>query len=308
MKKLLIVFFIFGIFMLYCFQTYVRAPEGVAYPVEISYTSGESVSAFVQKLHDGKVIKNTQVFRILLILKGYDRTLKPNIYVFEERAHMFNVARKLGTDSRQAKGIKVVIPEGSTNIDIAVRLSYAFPNMTLDEVENAPEGYFFPDTYFFSVNSTEKEILAKLRDTFNRKTKALFVDKTEQEIKDIVIMASILEKEGRTKEERHVISGILLKRLSIGMPLQVDATFLYTLGKGSSELSIADLEKDSPYNTYTRTGLPIGPINNPGIETIEAVLNPTASPYLFYLHDNTGLVHYGKNFEEHKKNKALYLN
>jgi UPF0755 protein len=286
MKKFLVLFVVFDIFVLYCFQTYIRAPQDTIYPIEVSYAPGESVGQFVQKIHDAKVIKSSEVFKILLVLQGYDRTLKPNMYVFEQAENVFNVVRKIGTDSRQAKGIKVVIPEGSTNLDIAARLSYAFPNITFVEVKNSPEGYFFPDTYFFSVNSTEADIITKLKATFDQKTQILFEGKTEQEKKDTIIMASILEKEGRTKEERHVISGILTKRLSLGMPLQVDATFLYTLGKGSSELSIADLQKDSPYNTYTRTGLPIGPINNPGIETIEAALNPTTSPYLFYLHSN----------------------
>ncbi len=114
----------------------------------------------------------------------------------------------------------MVIPEGSTNQQIAVRLGYAFPDKDFSLIEEAPEGYFFPDTYFFSVNSTAEDIIAKLKKTFEEKTKVLFEGKTPQEITDTVILASILEKEGRTTEERHLIAGILLKRLSINMPLQ----------------------------------------------------------------------------------------
>jgi UPF0755 protein len=104
-----------------------------------------------------------------------------------------------------------------------------------------------------------------------------------------------------------IIAGIVKKRLELGMPLQVDATLEYERGKGSSDLTIKDLQADSPYNTYTNKGLPPTPISNPGTVALLAALHPKQTPYLYYLTDAKGNFHYAKTFEEHKRNKALYL-
>jgi UPF0755 protein len=103
------------------------------------------------------------------------------------------------------------------------------------------------------------------------------------------------------------IAGILWKRIEMGMPLQVDATLEYERGLGSAELTLDDLRTDTPYNTYTRKGLPPTPIANPGSVALSAALNPTASPYLFYLTGDDGTFHYAKDFEEHKRNKERYI-
>jgi UPF0755 protein len=120
-------------------------------------------------------------------------------------------------------------------------------------------------------------------------------------------MASLLEKEARNATEAKTVAGILWKRISLGKPLQVDAPFLYVLGKTSAQLTTRDLTKDGPYNTYTRKGLPVGPIGNPGIAMIQAALNPIASQYLYYLHDRNGVIHYAKTYEGHLQNKKKYL-
>ncbi len=104
-----------------------------------------------------------------------------------------------------------------------------------------------------------------------------------------------------------MIAGILLNRLEKGMLLQVDAPFVYLLGKESKDLTVEDLKLDNPYNTYVYKGLPPGPIGNPGLQAIEAALSPTQNEYLFYLHDNDGDIHYAKTFAEHVKNKKNYL-
>ena len=124
---------------------------------------------------------------------------------------------------------------------------------------------------------------------------------------EIVTMASIIEEEARGVEDQHIVSGILWKRFDVGMALQVDATFAYTLGKTSHELTNDDLQKDSPYNTYTRTGLPPTPISNPGRSALEAALSPAATPYWYYLTGLDGITYFAETFEDHKKNKERYL-
>jgi UPF0755 protein len=120
-------------------------------------------------------------------------------------------------------------------------------------------------------------------------------------------MASILEAEARTTETRKIISGILWKRMEIGMPLQVDAPFQYIIGKNTFQLTTNDLKFDSPYNTYKYKGLPPGPIGNPGLDAISATVNPIKTNYLYYLSDVRGNMHYAKTFAEHVINKEKYL-
>ena len=121
-------------------------------------------------------------------------------------------------------------------------------------------------------------------------------------------MASLIEEETRTQEERPTVAGILWKRLDIDMPLQVDATFSYINGKNTFELTLDDIADDtSPYNTYAHKGLPPGPISNPGLDSIVAALYPKENPYLYYLADLSGTTHYSRTFDEHKEKKFRYL-
>ena len=118
-------------------------------------------------------------------------------------------------------------------------------------------------------------------------------------------MASILEKEARKLETRKVIAGILWKRIEIGMPLQVDAVFGYIHATSTYSPTFEDLEVDSPYNTYTNRGLPPGPIGNPGLESIRAALEPTKTPYLYYLTGKDGFMYYAKTFDQHVANRRF---
>jgi len=170
-------------------------------------------------------------------------------------------------------------------------------------------GYLFPDTYSFSPSVTPEQVIEALKRNFENKTKRLEQDflKSTRKKEDLVIMASIIEKEASGENDAPVISGILWKRLDRGIALQVDAPFLFLLGKKSSELTIKDLAIKSPYNTYINKGLPPTPISNPGLSAIEAALKPVDSPYFYYLHGNDGIVRYAKTFDEHKANIQKYL-
>lgn len=120
-------------------------------------------------------------------------------------------------------------------------------------------------------------------------------------------MASILEGEARGREEMEIIAGILWRRIEIGMPLQVDTTFLYVNGKNTFTLTQADLKIDSPYNTYLYRGLPPTPISNPGLTAIRAALNPQPTPYLYFLTGRDGLMYYSRTHDEHVQKKTRYL-
>ena len=171
------------------------------------------------------------------------------------------------------------------------------------------EGFLFPDTYFFLPNIEPSQVVRETQDVFTEKLLGL-KDKLENSgktLEDIVIMASIIEKEAITLEDKKLVSGILWTRIEIGMALQVDAPFIYERNRNTFQLTTEELREDSPYNTYTNRGLTPTAIANPGLDSIIAALEPTESEYLFYLSDMDGNIHYAETFNGHKINKAKYI-
>jgi UPF0755 protein len=188
--------------------------------------------------------------------------------------------------------------------------NYNFLNKEiLSTLEYPLEGYLYPDTYFVdSMNFKSEQLIKKMLDNFEKKFETLkdIFKNQERSMHEIITMASILQKEVRTKKDYQIVAGILWKRLDSGWHLGADATILYATKK--KNLDIADLDIDSPYNTRRYTGMPPGPICNPDIEHIKAALTPTESEYWYYLTTlDTGEVIYAKTNEEHNKNKAKYL-
>ncbi len=167
------------------------------------------------------------------------------------------------------------------------------------------EGYLFPDTYRVWKDQLPLGIVLKQLNEFSNKTQGFAEQATSQgrTLHEVVILASIIEKEGRNSEERRQIARIFLNRLKIGMRLQSDATVNYVTGHGRARPTLEDLEFASPYNTYQNIGLPPGPICNPSKDALDAALNPADNDYYFYLHDDAGNIYYGHNAEEHKLNR-----
>lgn len=173
------------------------------------------------------------------------------------------------------------------------------------------EGFLFPDSYLFDPEETSEGIARAMLDTFDQKFKPEWyeaVQRQGQTVHQTVIMASILEKEVPILEEKKIVSGILWKRLALGMPLQVDATVNYATGKSLPAVTYEDLKTESPYNTYRYQGLPPGPISNPGKESLEAAVFPEPSEYWFYLsRQDTGQTIFSKTYRQHTLAKARYL-
>lgn len=171
------------------------------------------------------------------------------------------------------------------------------------------EGYLFPDTYRLAKGESLEEIVKRILENFGKKVNPLRAEIASQgkSIFEIVTMASILEKEVASFEDRRLVSGILWKRLEAGIPLQVDATITYITGKKTTSISKKETEIDSPYNTYKYPGLPRGPISNPGLESIMAALYPKESDYWYYLSAPDGTTIFSRTLEEHNNAKAKYL-
>lgn len=315
-KILIYMLVIFTLIMLtgaYFFYVFFVGSSSVFGEGKIVYIEkGQALSRISDNLEDEGVTFFSKLLTITIILQGGENKVVSGQYLFEKKEGIFAVAKRITTGDFQIKPVKITIPEGFTKEQIVSRIKdriKIFDEVKFLELAKNSEGYLFPETYFLMPDVTAEDALKTFSKTFDEEIAKIknSISFSKNTFEEIVKMASILEKEVRTSDEKKVVSGILWKRIEIGMPLQVDATLTYERGKTSAELSIDDLEKNSPYNTYTNKGLPPTPISNPGIDSISAAANPVPSPYLFFLTDKDGNVHYGKNFEEHKANKAKYL-
>lgn len=271
-------------------------PKNAPDTYTLSVEKGDTLHSVVDKLVFADAIRSKTLFIIYARVLGNERTIIPGEYVFTKPTIVYYYALRVMGGMFGIQRTKILIPEGSTNAQIAAIVSKNFPHISEKDFTSAlagKEGYLFPDTYAFFPGTTKEEILARIQENFNYKL-GFFDTRIRQSGHtklEILTMASLLEKEAYGDIDREVISGILWKRLKIGMRLQVDASMLFA----------------NPFDTYANKGLPPMPINNPGAKAIDAALSPQDSPYLYYLHDKTGRVHYAISFAEHKKNIQTYL-
>lgn len=276
--------------------------------------SGDSLQKISELLKNDNVIRSTFVFQSAVIALGGEKKVVAGDYLLDRRESSISLAYRMISGNFGIEQIKLTIPEGWNNREIADYLATRFPKFdkkTFLDLAKGYEGYLFPDTYFISSrNSIKPEyVISMMRRNFDEKISE--IPKTAisgRPLSDIVRMASIVEEEARTTENRKIVAGILWKRISLGMPLQVDSTLTYVLGKTSAELTMSDLKTDSLYNTYVHTGLPPTPIDNPGLDAISATIFPTDTPYLYFLSSKDGsTMYYGKTLAEHVANKRKYL-
>jgi UPF0755 protein len=273
---------------------------------------GRSLSGVAQDLNREHYVRSSLMFSTLVTLLGGEHRISPGDYYFKQGEGTFSLARQIAKGDHNLVPIKVTIPEGERVSGLTALLVAklpAFDAKSFATLAKPDEGYLFPETYFWYPKTTQEEIVRDMRAMFDKQTSALF-DKplTSGRTKAaIVTMASLVEREAHGADDRGTIAGILYKRISLGMRLQVDATVAFAADKSDASLTKADFSIDSPYNTYTHAGLPPGPIASPGQEAIKAAIDPVDTPYLYYLHDKNGSIHYAKTYAEHLKNIAAYL-
>lgn len=193
-----------------------------------------------------------------------------------------------------------------TNIFKKIAADFSVLNKNATNSQNAYdlEGFLFPDTYEFEYPITPEEVIRKALDNFQKKVSQ---DLRGGDFYQTIVMASMLEKEVRSYKDKQIVAGILWKRLKEDWPLQVDSTLNYAMGDSGAKVHFADLELNSPYNTYKYKGLPPGPICNPGLESIKAAVYYKESPNWYYLSAKNGKTIFSKTFEQHKAAKAKYL-
>lgn len=284
--------------------------------------SGQSVTSIAETLRQEGFIKSIWGFKAWLKITG-KIIVQPGSY---ELSSSYNTPKVAGIiASGDTANAVITIPEGYTlkqiaklleNKDIAseaefLKITNNFPpdyefskywksNQTL-------EGFLFPDTYKLIKGDVLMAVRVML-DNFGVKFKnEIKADLKDRDLYKILTIASMVEREAKTQEDREQIAAIIYNRLDIGMRLDVDATVRYITGDWINPISRTDLAIDSPYNTRKYAGLPPGPICNPGLASIKAALNPPSSDYYYYLTDFEGITHYSKTLEEHNRNKVEFL-
>jgi len=308
--KIKIAALIFSFFLLYFF--FLSAPFKFPRNTIITIEPGMKLRQISKLLKEKNIIRSRFAFEISVVLLGGKRGVLASSYLLEKPLPSYIVAWRLVRWQHNLAPVKITLPEGSSVSEMADIFSQELKNFNKEkflELALPKEGFLFPDTYFFFLDAKPETVIGQLVGNFENKIGPLKekIESSGKSLKEIITMASIIEKESADSDERQIVSGILWKRLEKGMPLQVDATFLYINGKGSADLTKDDLNDPSPYNTYRNKGLPPGPIGNPGLDAIIAALYPKESPYFYYLHDKKGKIYFAKTFNEHVRNKKKYL-
>ena len=315
--------------------------------ITVRISKGSSLSRISSELRDNGVIRNRYLFMVYAAALGVDKNLKAGNYVFKDKTSLTEVLTKLSKGLSLPEDITTFIPEGYNIWEIDERLTELgfIKRSECAKIYISDEGQLFPDTYKINadnaifaeeigavasigrgvIDSLKKEAVirtigSKMIENHDKQTEELLKNLTPDKKKEITIIASMLEKEVRSEKDMAIVAGIIYKRLKMGMPLQIDATVSYgaclrnfkaTENKINCDVSQIAVGKeiriDSEYNTYTRKGLPVGPISNPGIKSIKAVLNPQESPYTFYLSNQAGQIIYSRTGWEHTANRAKYI-
>lgn len=283
-------------------------------PVSFTIKSGDGVRAIAANLSEKNLIRSSTAFFVVVKMLGLETNLQAGEFRILRSMDARTIAQTL------THGIAdswITTLEGWRVEEVAAKVSKDLEIPESEFLKVAKEGYMFPDTYMVSKDSTVGAVAKIFTDTFNEKvtdTMKLEAKKNDLTFPQALILASIVEREGRTNEDRPIIAGILINRLKADWPLQADATLQYALGYQTKEktwwkkeLFDEDKEVHSPYNTYINKGLPPAPICNPGLSAIKAVLFPKTTDYMYYIHDTQGVAHYAKTLAEHEANVAKYL-
>ena len=303
---------------------------------------GESVKEIAHNLENQNLIKDEIFFISYIFLSGDIKKLQAGEYLISSCQTIPEVTRKFVKG--QTIKEKITIIEGWDIGDIAWYFENrgmfqaeeifeiaGFPKADYSKTKDLPqpqdfsdqfsflkdkpknlglEGYLFPDTYEINRGEGMEEIIQRMLRNFDKKLSLSLRQEINQQGKtifEVIKMASLLEKEVKSFADKKLISGILWKRIESSIPLQVDATIIYITGKNTTKIPKQDLEIESPYNTYQYRGLPLGPICNPGLDSILAAIYPESSEFWYYLSSLNGETIFSKTLEEHNQAKYLYL-
>lgn len=300
----------------------------------VTIADGESARKIAEELQEAGVIQSARLFRVLVAFMGIENELLAGSYEFDKGMTTLAVIHRIHTGVTAP--LMVTIPEGLRAEEIAdllqgkgvvskadflsaLKEDYSKSFLPEDAGARNLQGYLFPATYGFSRSTTGHQAVQQMLDAFEKQVVAEVqpqLETTGLTLDQVITLASIVEREAVKPEERPLIASVYLNRMKVGIPLQADPTVQFALandpqsvatyGYWKKELSLADLEIDSPYNTYKNAGLPPGPIACPGLDSIRAVLRPAQTSYLFFVAKDDGSHVFAETLEEHLRNVQLY--
>ncbi len=268
--------------------------------------------AMVEAMQSEGVIRHALTVEILAIALQKAHSFKAGEYLFPPGISAHEAVDMIVSGKVVMR--KVTLPEGLTSRD-AVAILKAEPALTGDITEDVAEGSLLPQTYLFSYGDTRQQVLKQMQDGMKKQLAQLWQTRAQglpfKTSKEALVMASIVEKETGVASERPLVASVFINRLHSSMRLQSDPTVAYGLmikngGPLKHALTLDDLETQTPYNTYTIDGLPPEPIANPGKASLEAVLNPPQTGYLYFVATGTGGHNFAKSLDEHNHNVRLY--
>lgn len=314
MKKLLLLPFFIILIIAGAFYWFYINSQPVSSREDYKYfliKKGQSATEIGKELESEEIIKSALAFKIYLQFTGQTGKIQTGEFRLTSSDSLFQVVDSLFEGPIE---LWVTIPEGLRREEIAQRFSDVLgknDSFVSDFLgaSSSKEGYLFPDTYLFPREASASSIVNKMISTFNSRTKDL-ENKSGLSFTDALILASLIERETKTDEERPVVAGIMLNRLNAGMPLQIDASVQYAVGITKNwwpVLTLDDISVSSPYNTYKNKGLPPAPIANPGLSSLNAAFSPEENDYWYYIHDPKGQIHYAQTLSEHNSNVSKYL-
>ena len=298
------------------------APVTIQDSVTFQVKENESWDTIIVNLQKDNIISKTDGLNFYIAFRRLSP--KPATYTIPKTMNTDQVIKMIARGLLTRPEVTITIPEGSDVYEIGdilesglsfnradfVKATEKFDTTQYDFIENKSlQGYLYPDTYRFFDDASAEDVIIKMVNNFQKKALPNLKATDTLSSYQVLILASIVEKEVSIPKDRQIVAGIFLNRLKDGMKLQSDATINFITQSGRSQSTLDDLKIDSPYNTYQITGLPPGPITNPSVEAIKAVINPTSSDYYFFLttRDNPPKTVFSKTFEEHIKAKQQYL-
>ncbi len=286
--------------------------------VQVKIPDGSSASQVAVLLKNQDLIRSEKAFLKYCRQENLDARLKAGTFNLSRSMSVKEISSQLVTGQNVKDS--VTIPEGYTIKEIgqlleekkgiqpdewqqALQDDYDYEFLPPPDRTNRLEGYLFPDTYVFAEADDAHAMIEQMLKNFATRWDKQFAPLmagTQMDSHEIIIIASLIEREAQKAEERQRIAGVIYNRLDINMPLQIDATVLYSLGAHKSKVNNADLKVDSPYNTYRYPGLPAGPISCPGSASIAAALQPENNNYFYYVSRGDGSHQFSRTFAEHQ--------
>lgn len=291
-------------------------------PRTVEIPAHEGLLAIARRLSDADIVRGPEALVVLSVLRGSARSLRAGEYDFPQGTTAVTALRLL--ESGKVRLHPVLHPEGGTLAELARTIEQQHLARAADVLRTASdpgfvqnvgvegpslEGYVFPDTYHFTKGMTVEQMLTRTVLRLRAKLTPEMLARARERglsLHELLTLASIIEREAVAREERPLISAVFWNRLQMRMPLQADPTVQYALGKQRRALTRADLATDHPFNTYTRSGLPPGPIASPGLSAIEAALDPAPVKYLYFVAADDQHHHFSTTMAEHNAAVARY--